>query len=187
MIKYHIGCGKRDFGPEWIHIDGENYPHVKSSDVWLMSQNQDSADLIYSSHLLEYFDLIEAGGLLWSWYNVLKRGGILRIAVPDFEALSYAYETADFKLLDIIGPLFGRMEMAGHKIYHKTTFDYDSLHDLLTDVGFKNIRKYDWRQTEHAHIDDHSHAHLPHDPEAIRTGNFTDKHILISLNVEATK
>ena len=23
-IKLHIGCGKRDFGPDWEHIDGGN-------------------------------------------------------------------------------------------------------------------------------------------------------------------
>lgn len=25
MIKLNIGCGKRNFGEDWIHIDGSNY------------------------------------------------------------------------------------------------------------------------------------------------------------------
>lgn len=29
MMKLHLGCGKRDFGPEWISIDGGDYPHLK--------------------------------------------------------------------------------------------------------------------------------------------------------------
>ena len=186
-MKLHIGCGQRNFGGDWVHIDGGEFEHVVHHDVTLEHFLPEQADTIFCSHMIEYFDREEGLKLLKQWYQILKPGGSLRLAVPDFEALSYAYETADFKLSDILGPLYGRMEMNGRHIYHRTCYDYDSLHDLLTEAGFKNIHKYDWRQTEHAHIDDHSHAHLPHDIAAIRTGNFTDKHILISLNVEATK
>jgi len=28
MIKLHLGCGWRDFGSDWIHIDGGDYPHL---------------------------------------------------------------------------------------------------------------------------------------------------------------
>ena len=32
-MKVHIGCGKRNFGDDWYHIDGTSYPHVKSNDI----------------------------------------------------------------------------------------------------------------------------------------------------------
>jgi hypothetical protein len=62
--------------------------------------------------------------------------------------------------------------------YHYVTFDYNSLNNDLTQIGFKDIKKYDHTNTEHAHVDDFSKAYLPH----------LDKNgILMSLNIEAVK
>ena len=32
-MKLNIGCGKRNFGESWIHIDGSNYKHIHSHDI----------------------------------------------------------------------------------------------------------------------------------------------------------
>ena len=69
--------------------------------------------------------------------------------------------------------------MDGNTIYHKTTYDFDSLKLVLNKCGFTNIDYYDWGQTEHSNFDDHSQAYIPH----MNKTNGT----LISLNVEATK
>jgi len=51
--------------------------------------------------------------------------------------------------------------------------------DDLETIGFKNVKRYDWHETEHSHIDDFSQCYLPHmDKENGK---------LMSLNVEATK
>ena len=50
---------------------------------------------------------------------------------------------------------------------------------FLEDAGFKNIKKYDWRDVEHSHIDDYSQAYMPHMDKTNGT--------LISLNVECNK
>jgi hypothetical protein len=50
---------------------------------------------------------------------------------------------------------------------------------MLKKVGFDEIRRWNWRDTEHASVDDFSQAYLPHqDREHGR---------LMSLNVEAVK
>jgi predicted SAM-dependent methyltransferase len=177
-MKYHLGCGHRDFGRYWIHVDGEKYPHVDEDDVWLWNAQTESADLIYSSHLLEYMDATDAKIILHQWFRVLKPGGTLRIAVPDFEGLFEA-RLKGFGLDSFLGPLYGKMPMNDKFIYHKTVYDFNSLKNQLELAGFKDVRRYDWRKTEHAHIDDHSQAYLPHMDK--------ENGILISLNVEATK
>lgn len=187
LIKLHVGCGKRNFGQDWIHIDGGSFTHVTDHDVTLSGYENASVDLIYSCHLLSYFDRSEAELLLLLWNKKIVPGGVLRIAVPDFENMYLAVRYNGFTLDDILGPLYGKMRMNEEIIYHKTCYDYFSLKALLEKTGFKNVRRYDWRKTEHVMFDDHSRAHLPHDPEAIKTGEFTDKHIPISLNLEATK
>ena len=89
------------------------------------------------------------------------------------------YVSGECKLSNIVGPLYGKMPMGDVTIYHKTTYDFLELESILESLMFKQVSRYDWRDTEHAHIDDHSQAYIPHmDKE---NGN------LISLNIEAIK
>ena len=195
-VKLHLGCGKRDFGDDWIHIDGGDFPHLHSHDVTQLPFEDNSVDLIYASHLLEYFDREEAVEVLSEWRRVLRYppggpGGVLRLAVPDFETMVILYLwKKEYKLESFLGPLYGKINMEtvhmednrfkeSKTVYHKTTYDLDSLEELLKSVGMENIHKYSWRETEHSEFDDHSQAFLPHMDK--------EKGILISLNVECTK
>ena len=49
------------------------------------------ADVAYHSHLLEHLDRDAALRFLQENLRVLKQGGVLRVVVPDFEALSRKY------------------------------------------------------------------------------------------------
>ena len=195
-VKLHLGCGKRDFGDDWIHIDGGDFPHLHSHDVTQLPFEDNSVDLIYASHLLEYFDREEAVKVLSEWRRVLKYppggpGGVLRLAVPDFETMVILYLwKKEYKLESFLGPLYGKMNMEtvhmednrfkeSKTVYHKTPYDLDSLTELLESVGMENIHKYSWKETEHSEFDDQSQAFLPHMDK--------EKGILISLNVECTK
>ena len=178
-MKLNIGCGKRNFGDKWIHIDGANFSHIDSNDILLKSFKNDSVDLIYSSHFIEYFDRNEIISLLKRWKKVLKKNGILRLAVPDFRVCTDLYLKGLFPLENFLGPLYGKMKMGDKLIYHKTVFDFESLKKILESIGMTHISIYDWRKTEHAKFDDHSQAYLPHFDKEEGT--------LISLNVESKK
>lgn len=184
-IKLHLGCGKR-FIQGFVHIDLDDYPHIDyKSEISNLSMFEDnSADLIYCSHALEYFDRQEVQKVLKEWHRVLKKGGILRVAVPDFEAIVKVYQRyKDLKHQGILGPLYGRIVIKtpeGEKIvYHKTVYDFESLKRVLESVDFKNVHRYDWRKTIHKDYDDFSQAYIPH--------MEMEHGILISLNVEAEK
>ncbi len=141
-----------------------------------------SADLIYCSHGVEYFDRAQAANALREWRRVLKEGGILRLAVPDFQALVAVYGSTG-NLDDILGPLFGRMAIRSGDtetfIYHRTVYDYRSLESLCMQAGFRSFRRYDWRETLHKNHDDFSQAYRPHMDK--------ENGLLLSLNVEARK
>lgn len=184
MTKLHLGCGKRNI-PGFINVDLAKFPHIHYrrpiNDLEIFKNN--SADLIYCCHAFEYFDRLEAVEVLKEWRRVLKEGGKLRLAVPDFENIVKIYIKYK-KNLDhqgILGPLYGRWPIPGTKkvIYHKTVYDFGSLKKILEENGFKNIRRYNWQKTIHKDFDDYSQAYVPH----------LDKKrgILISLNVEAEK
>ncbi len=183
-MNIHLGCWHRNI-PGFINVDLCDMPHIhyKSSIDKLPMFEDNCADLIYSSHSLEYFDRVQVADVLSEWNRVLKVGGILRLAVPDFDKLIEVYKkTGD--ITKILGPLYGRMEITSVNnekmcLYHKTVYNFDSLSEVLANAGFGNIRKYDWRETIHKDYDDHSQAYFPHMDK--------ENGLLISLNVEAEK
>ena len=179
MIKINLGCGWRNFGKDWIHIDGGNYPHLDSKDIINLPYKDNSIDLIYASHVIEYFDREEIPNILNKWKSKLKPGGTLRLAVPNFHTRAKLYIEDKISLNNFLGPLYGKMKMDNSIIYHKTTYDYKELKDILDKCGFININYYDWRNTEHSNFDDHSQAYIPHMDKENGT--------LISLNIEAVK
>ncbi len=179
MLKLNLGCGKRII-PGFIHIDWADFPHIDYiHDIRTLPMFDDqSVDLIYSSHTIEYFDRDEVIAILTEWQRVLKHGGRLRLAVPDIEGLVKVYNKHQ-KLEMILGPLYGKMSVKGREdfVYHRTIYDFNSLKDVLLRSGFESVRRYDWRQTMHKDFDDFSQAYIPHMDK--------DNGILISLNVEA--
>jgi predicted SAM-dependent methyltransferase len=180
MIKLHLGCGKRDFGTDWTHIDGGDFPHLYSHNITKLSFRDNEVDLIYSSHTLEYFNREEVIDILREWKRVLKVGGVLRLAVPDFAAMVDLYlNSKDYELDSFLGPLYGKIQMRNTTIYHKTTYDFVSLKKVLENVGFTEVSRYNWRETDHSTFDDFSQAYLPHMDKENGT--------LISLNVECIK
>ncbi len=179
MKKINLGCGWRDFGKDWIHIDGGDYPHLDSKDIFNLPYEDNSIDLIYASHVIEYFDREEIIPILNKWKNKLKPGGILRLAVPNFHSMVRLYLEANIPLSSFLGPLYGKMEMGDKTIYHKTTYDFKELKLILIKCGFSNVDYYNWKNTEHKNFDDHSQAYIPHMDK--------ENGVLISLNIEAIK
>lgn len=179
MKKINLGCGWRNFGSDWIHIDGGGYDHLDSKDIFNLPYEDNSIDLIYASHVIEYFDRNKIIPILNKWKTKLKTGGILRLAVPNFEEIAKLYITEGYDLDKFLGPLYGRMKMGDQWIYHKTTYDFKSLSKVLTKCGFSGITYYNWQDTDHAQYDDHSQAYIPHMDKENGT--------LISLNIEAIK
>jgi predicted SAM-dependent methyltransferase len=182
-MRLHLGCGKRHI-PGFVHVDLDDFPHIehRCSIETLPMFGNDTADLIYCSHAFPYIDRVRAIETLIEWRRVLRPGGMLRLAVSDFEALVQVYQrTGD--LNQILGPLFGRITIRTAEgstiLYHHSVYDYKSLEALLLDAGFQGVRRYDWRETIHRDYDDFSRAY--------KLGTVEEPGLLISLNVEAVK
>lgn len=179
-MKLHLGCGRR-FIPGFVHVDVAAYPHVdhRAPAEDLSFATDGSAELIYASHLLEHYARDEFKGALREWWRVLRPGGVLRLAVPDFEACAGIYYERGLEdgLNGLVGLICGGQR--DRFDFHKMIFDEKLLSAALIEVGFQAVRRWDWRQTEHHTVDDYSQAYLPHlDKEHGR---------LMSLNLEAVK
>ena len=176
-MKLHLGCGSKHI-PGFVHVDLESYPHidfrVPVNELTFAKDN--SVELIYASHVLEHFGRHEVDQVLCEWFRVLQKGGILRVAVPDFEAVSRRYQKTE-DLTELVGLVCGGQR--NQYDYHKMVFDEKLLNQKLRNAGFISVSRYDWRNTEHAWMDDYSQAYLPHMDK--------DHGQLMSLNVEAIK
>ena len=178
-LKLHLGCGQK-FIPGFIHIDAIQYDHVDHcQQVGELDNFADaSASLIYACHVLEHFSRWEYKKVLKEWHRVLEPGGLLRLSVPDFAACAKLYyeEGLQTGLTGLVGLVVGGQR--DQYDFHGMIFDEELLAKSLLEVGFKRVRRWDWRQVEHGSVDDYSQAYLPHLDK--------DHGLLMSLNLEAT-
>ena len=179
-MKLHVGCGEK-YLPGYKHLDARKFPHVDYVTNKLDKPDMfadDSIEEIYACHVLEHFTRIDMkrGEVLKEWHRVLKSGGVLRIAVPNFEAIVEEYLSSR-DLERVMGLLYGGQNYEYN--FHYQAYDFKRLTNLLISAGFSDVKRYDWRDFLPSDYDDYSRAYLPHmDFEHGR---------LMSLNVVATK
>ncbi len=126
----------------------------KSTVRWADATNRipladDSAEVLYSSHMLEHLDRSRVPLFLREAKRVLTPGGLIRLAVPDIAQLVNAYLAhgdAD-KLIDSSLMSFGDVRglrqwlellIVGTR-HHKWMYDGNSLSALLRTAGFANV------------------------------------------------
>ena len=176
-MKVRLGCGTR-FIPGFFHIDGRAFPHVdKVSDLSDLTCIEDgSCELIYACHVLEHFPTSATEAVLTEWRRKLRKGGLLRLSVPDFRAITEIY--LKYGKVELVqGPIFGRLDYELNR--HFRVFDFNSLENALKSSGFRSVKLWDWRVTEHSDVDDYSQAYIPHMDK--------ENGIQLSLNMEAVR
>lgn len=95
MNLVNLGCGTlhRD---AWINLDLEPpTPAVRKWDLRRgIPMNAGSADAVYMSHVLEHLSRSEAVAVLQDSFRVLRKGGVIRVVVPDLEVQCREYLAA---------------------------------------------------------------------------------------------
>jgi predicted SAM-dependent methyltransferase len=85
-IKINIGCGYR-FHPDWLNLDLHAHsPRVVACDLTKgIPVKSGDGDAVYAAAVLEHIRPLDVPNFLAECSRVLKKGGIIRLAVPDFE------------------------------------------------------------------------------------------------------
>lgn len=176
--RLHIGTGK-NYLPGWVNVD--IFSSVRAdvyADMCSLPFDRESFDLVYACHVLEHSHRHMVLATLTHWRDLLKPGGMLRLAVPDFQAcVDWYCRTSD--LNSITGLLYGGQNHP--KNNHFIAFDLATLTHDLVKIGFAVVNRWDWRLTDHAQFDDFSQCYLPHMRKEA-PGAW-----LMSLNLEAVK
>jgi predicted SAM-dependent methyltransferase len=174
-LKLHLGCGKR-YLPGYFHIDAIPYPHVNLvADVGNLAFPTDSVEEIYLCHVLEHFPRNRILNILLSYNRILKEDGVIRVAVPDFEACVKRYNGQN--LHELLGLLVGGQK-EGQFDFHSMIFDFNLLKLFLENSGFCDVALYSASDFLPHDFDDYSKAYLPH---------LDSSGLLMSLNVQARK
>lgn len=175
-INLNLGCGFINH-PSFINIDCLPLPHVhyiRSIDN-LSPFATESVDLIYASHSLEHFPHSQTKQVLTEWFRVLKKGGVLRLSVPDFDLLVKIYEQNSYDVELILHPLMGSQNYRYN--FHMTAFNSKYLSKLLKSVGFQLVQPWEPGISEETTFNDFSVGKLP----------VNEKEYPVSLNLEAIK
>jgi predicted SAM-dependent methyltransferase len=91
-IKINIGCGHR-FHPDWLNLD----LHAHSTGVIACDLTQglpvksEDAEVVYAAAVLEHIRPVNVPEFLAECHRVLMTGGVIRLAVPDFEQQARIY------------------------------------------------------------------------------------------------
>lgn len=132
-VKLNLGAGDTE-------IDGFTPVDRKlGREVYPLDFPDESVSIVRASHVLEHFSHREIGAVVAEWVRVLEPGGILRVAVPDFELIARAY------LEGLPAPVEGYV-MGGHvdeNDRHGAIFDYAELTDVLARAGLIGVSR--WR------------------------------------------
>lgn len=92
MKKINLGCGDK-YTDGWINLDfnSSNKNVISHNLLASLPFDDGEVDVIYNSHFLEHFSLVDAKCILSECYRILKDNGAIRIVVPDLENVCREY------------------------------------------------------------------------------------------------
>lgn len=101
-------------------------------------------DYLYTSHFVGHLFRKGAAHLLKECYRVLKLGGVLRVSVPDLEYAVSLYSKGESEKM-LIAYFFVEDDYS-YYARHKYMYGYNMLSDILSNSGFNDISRCDYRQ-----------------------------------------
>lgn len=120
----NLGCGDR-FHRDWLNLDRVACaPEVKACDLTRgIPLDDNTADACYSSHILEHLRPSHGQAFIAQQYRVLKPGGVVRVAIPDLEAICRNYIKHLDRLLNGEAEAEADYDWTMLELYDQTTRD----------------------------------------------------------------
>lgn len=174
---YHLGCGKI-FIDNFLNIDqkvntlnseignGVNALEFKENNVLEHDLRHgipaapSSLKIIYHSHFLEHLSNEESIVFLRDCLKCLSKGGTMRFAVPDLELWCREYLSGKPDFFEwyqktYLGEWWDSSQTKGmtfcgmlYNWGHKMAYDYESLCARLLDIGFVDVERKVWGESE---------------------------------------
>lgn len=134
MLLLDLGADANMWRPDYIPMG-----NAHGSQIYPLANADNSVDGIVASHVLEHFSFREVPDVLKEWARVLKPGGMLKIAVPDFGKIAENYVTGVRQPTEAF--VMGGQDAPDN--FHKALFDEAQLKSALAQAGLMLIRQWD--------------------------------------------
>ncbi len=141
MLNLNIGAGDKPL-PGFVSIDAK-----LGHDALKLPYKDGEVDEVYASHVLEHIDRNKTLDALREWVRVLKPGGRIRVAVPDFSKVIQLHLGGVLDLKQVEDWAYGTTEKYNQ---HKAFFNEETLATALRACAVDNIERV------HAEFDDWS-------------------------------
>ncbi len=142
-LKLHVGCGTNKI-PGWVNIDAVQgcQPDLVHDLGKPLPYAAQSADELMAHGVLEHFDKYMRYSVMGDWVRVLKVGGTIDLAMPDFKKLLFKF--FKFRFDDFVDTMFGE-NMWENEVYighfgnHKWGYSQESLVEFAKPFGIETI------------------------------------------------
>lgn len=158
--KLHLGCGRNRF-QGWMNIDIDRSvePDLQLDLRWGLPVRAVSVRFIYNEHLLEHLSFEAGFALLRDCRAALRPGGVLRIAMPDLEALARAYLGDWRDQAWLRDPAYEWIDSAAAMLNHafrgwghQYLYDREEVCQRLKQAGFADVSDCDWGESRYPEL-----------------------------------
>jgi predicted SAM-dependent methyltransferase len=143
VLRLHIGGEAPKPGWKILNIQPGEHVDFVGSCTDLSEFASGSVEAIYASHVLEHLGYLdELPQALKEFRRVLRQDGLLRISVPDLEALCRLFLDPRLDMstrFHVMRVMFGG-QMDPHD-FHKAGLTYEFMADYLAVAGFRNVER----------------------------------------------
>lgn len=136
IVRLNIGAGHLCFD-DYINIDEREIRNIDIvADARKLPFDENDADEIYASHLIEHFTKNEfEKTILPYWYGLLKEGGKIRVILPDLESMIFHYAKEEYGIRELREVVYGLQEYPGD--IHYALYGRDELKEMFENLGMK--------------------------------------------------
>lgn len=160
-FKANVGCGKEPF-QGWANLDLD--PESGADIIWDITDGlpfaNDTCAFIYSEHFLEHLPVQEGVHFLTECHRSLRKGGVVRIAMPSADDVVRRYHENDWAQqpwLEKYGYAWIKtraeyINVCFREWDHQWLYDLEELQRRLREAGFEHIETADWGASQHAEL-----------------------------------
>lgn len=132
-VKLNVGGGELQI-PGYVNIDRK-----VGTEAYPLDWPDDNADEIRASHVLEHFGHRQTIDVLTDWVRALRPGGVLKVAVPDFDKCVSLYTNPQDNS-PVEGYILG--SQVDENDFHKAVFNKRKLWAALRKAGLIDVRPW---------------------------------------------
>lgn len=133
-MKLNLGSGSCPI-EGYVNLDANNRDSIYPI---LLKYKPEPVTEIRASHILEHFGHTESISVLAHWIDYLDSGGVLKIAVPDFDDLIRRYNLGE--QLNFEGIIMGGQ--VDELDYHKSIWTASKLRMIMEGFGLKDVQTW---------------------------------------------